>query len=97
MVLSAVPILRVCSDVLGLQLMIPQGLDKQYRLCVTLAGVVNVVLAVALARHWSYMGAAWAIVLSEVLLTSGIWLSLTSGGADPFTPRRELTQVMAEA
>ena len=74
---QAVPVMRVLSlllpaiaisTVLGMQWMLPLGMDAAYNKIIISAGFLNVVLASLLASRWQQMGMAWSVVASEYLV-----------------------------
>ncbi len=83
---SAIPVLRVLAFVLPLgalsyalhtQWMLPLGMDRPLVIIITGVGFLNVVLALILAPHYAHIGMAWAVVLSELVLTMSsiyVWL-----------------------
>jgi PST family polysaccharide transporter len=71
-ILALVPVARAVSDVLGLQWMISHGLDREYTICLSVAGAASLGAALFLSRNWGPVGAAWAVVSSEVLLAAGV-------------------------
>jgi PST family polysaccharide transporter len=71
-ILAIVPLARATSDVLGLQWMISHGLDREYTICLSVAGFTSLALALFLSGTWGQYGAAWAVVSSEVLLAAGV-------------------------
>jgi PST family polysaccharide transporter len=87
----AVPVLRVLalllplvagSAVMGLQWMVPMGMDRAFNAVVAAAGLVNVTLAVLLAPRFGSLGMAWAVVASEAGVTVAMaWLLHRSGRA----------------
>lgn len=90
----AVPALRLLafllplialSNVLGIQWMLPLGLDRPFNAIIVGAGLVNLALAVVLAPRLAHIGMALAVVTSEFLVTLGMWLYLRGKGRDPFT------------
>ena len=65
---AVVPVLRVLAlslpviafgTVLGVQWVLPLGLDRQFATVVIGAGVLNLILACLLAPHWKAVGMAW--------------------------------------
>ncbi|SRR5579883_108637 len=71
-IFAFVPLLRVINDVLGLQWMISHGLDREYTICLAIAGIGSTSLALFLSKNWAQVGAAWAVVSSEALLAAGV-------------------------
>lgn len=88
----AVPVLRILallvplialSNVLGIQWMLPLGLDRPFNAIIVGAGFLNLALAVFLAPHLQHVGMALAVVISELWVTLGMWLYLRKRGKDP--------------
>ena len=78
---QSVPVLRIlalllpaiaASTVLGIQWMLPLGMDGAYNVIVVSAGLVNVGLAFCWAPHWQQTGMAWAVVVTEYLVLIAI-------------------------
>lgn len=88
----AVPVLRLLalllpiialSNVLGIQWMLPLGLDRNFNVIIVSAGLLNLVLAVLLAPHFGPMGMAWAVVISEAFVTLAMYAVLSRRGLSP--------------
>lgn len=84
-VLALLPPLIAISNVLGIQWMLPLGLDRPFNIIILGAGLINIVLAVILAPRYAHIGMAWAVVLSEVFATGSMYMFLRSRSIDPFT------------
>jgi PST family polysaccharide transporter len=89
---GAVPVLRVLSllvplialsTVLGIQWMVPLGMDRAFNSIVVSAGAVNIVLAVLLAPRFGEMGMAWSVVAAEAYVTAGMYVILWRRGLNP--------------
>jgi PST family polysaccharide transporter len=63
-----VPFVAV-SNILGMQWMLPFGMDKAFNRIVVTAGVVNVVLAFVLAPILGPLGTAWSVVAAQGFVT----------------------------
>ncbi len=83
-VLALVAPLAAAGNVLGIQWMLPLGLDRQFVRIVVCAGLLNVGLAVWLAPTLGAVGMAWAVVGAEAAAAAGMWLFLRVGRLDPF-------------
>jgi polysaccharide transporter, PST family len=57
------------SSVLGIQWMLPLGMDAVFNKIIVSVGVLNVALAMWWAPRWQHAGMAWAVVFSEWLVT----------------------------
>ncbi len=78
---SAIPVLRILSlllpvtavsTVLGIQWMLPLGMDGVYNVIVISAGLLNVGLAVLWASQFQQIGMAWAVVVTECMVTLAV-------------------------
>ncbi len=69
-IIAFLPFLIALSNVLGIQLMIPLGMDRAFTLVLLSAGLLNVTLAVLLAPAWQAAGMAVSVLLSEIFVTS---------------------------
>lgn len=92
---TAIPVLRILaallpivalSNVLGIQWMLPHGMDRPFNGIIMSAGAFNILLAVILAPHFGAIGMAIAVVVSEGYVTLAMVLvvgrqHLTHGGS----------------
>jgi polysaccharide transporter, PST family len=67
--IALLPFIIAISNVLGIQTMIPFGLDRQFSRILIAAGVVNVALAVPLIRLFGAEGAGAAVLCTEFIIT----------------------------
>ena len=90
---AAVPVLRILalllpmiaiSNVLGIQWMLPLGLDRPFNAIILSAGLINMILALILAPRYAHIGMAWSVVLSEAFATSCMYAFLHRREIDPF-------------
>lgn len=77
------------SNMLGLQWMLPLGLDKPFNRIILAAGALNLTLAACFAPLWAQMGMAAAVVLAEVFVTVAMYVYLRFKGLDPLTSKKE--------
>jgi PST family polysaccharide transporter len=85
--LPAIGVLRVASlvipsvavsNILGLQWMLPFGMDRAFNRIVVCAGVLNVVLAVILSSRFGPVGTAWSVVASQGFVSTSMLVALLS-------------------
>lgn len=70
------------SRILGVQWMLPLGMDRQFNYLVIGGGLFNLVLIVLMVPAWQSVGMAIAFVLTETLIAVGmIWVLQRSGYA----------------
>jgi PST family polysaccharide transporter len=101
--LPAVPVVRILcvllpavatSNVIGIQWMLPCGLDKECNRIVLGAGVLNCILACALAPHLGAIGVSIAVAVTEVCVTGGLYVLLTRRKMNPFRMTKSLEEVV---
>lgn len=73
------------SNVLGIQWMLPLGMDRPFNAIIVGAGFLNLTIAVFLAPHLQHVGMALAVVISELWVTLGMWFYLRKRRKDPFS------------
>jgi PST family polysaccharide transporter len=75
---AAAPVLRLLAiiaplmaigNVLGIQWMLPLGMDRSFNTVITLAGLLNLGLSIVLAPRFGSMGMATAVVISELFVS----------------------------
>jgi len=100
---QAIPVLRILSfllptistaNVLGIQWMLPLGMDRAYNKAVISAGLLNLGLAAWWASRWQQVGMAWAVVSAETLVTSLICIFLWRSGLQPWKREDILTEAL---
>jgi O-antigen/teichoic acid export membrane protein len=74
--MSVLPFVISFSNVLGVQAMLPMGLDAQFSRIVTVCGLVNVVLLLSLGAAFREVGAAVAVLVTETLVSLAMALAL---------------------
>ncbi|WP_038055490.1 flippase [Thermus amyloliquefaciens] len=84
-ILALIVPLIALSNVLGIQWMLPLGLDRPFNVIIVGAGLANLALAVVLAPRLAHVGMALAVVVSELLVTLGMWLYLRAHRRDPWS------------
>lgn len=79
---QAVPVLRilivsvviaVANNFLGVQSLVPFGLKSKLSRLVMLSGLISLVVTLPLAFYFGAIGAAWSVVLIELLILAGLW------------------------
>lgn len=102
---AAVPVMRILSlllpavavsTVLGIQWMLPLGMDAVYNKIIISAGFLNLMLALAWASRWQQMGMACAVVFSEYLVTIAVCVVLLKRKISPFTETSTLHYKLKE-
>lgn len=102
---EAIPVLRILSlllpatavsTVLGIQWMLPLGMDGLYNTIVISAGLLNVGLAVMWASQFQQIGMAWAVVVTEGLVMVAVFAVLSHRKLNPFSNSPSLPVQIAE-
>lgn len=83
--IAFLPFVIGISNVLGIQTMLPMEMDKQFSKIVVLAGALNIALAIPLIRFSGAPGAAAAVLVSEVFVTTAMALALQREGVPIFS------------
>ncbi len=83
-VLAIILPLVALSNVLGIQWMLPLGLDRPFNTIILIAGLINLGLAIFLAPRYGPLGMAWAVVSSEAFVTVGQFITLWLKKLVPF-------------
>ena len=77
-ILCFVPLILALGDLFGIQTMINLKMDKQFFNITLLGAGVGLVLNYFLSRQSGATGTAWAWLLTEVFITSTMWIFLYS-------------------
>jgi PST family polysaccharide transporter len=86
---AAIPVLRVLallipltalSNVIGVQWMLPLGMDRAFNNVIVSAGILNVILAVFLAPRAGAVGMAISVVGAEAFVAIAMWWVLKRSG-----------------
>jgi PST family polysaccharide transporter len=99
----SVPVLRLLAllvplvaigNVLGIQWMLPLGMDRVFNKIILAAGFINLILALILAPVYTEIGMAWAVLVAEAFVSVTMYLVLRSEKRDPlsypFVPETEV-------
>jgi len=83
-VLAFLPLLVGLNGVLGIQWMLPLGMDYSFNVIILTAGLLNMGLAILLAPGFAGPGMAWAVVSSELYVVIAMYFWLSRKRRDPF-------------
>jgi PST family polysaccharide transporter len=81
----AIPVMRIASivipvcavsNILGIQWMLPFGMDRAFNRIVVTAGLMNVVLAVILSKNFGPVGTALSVVTSQTFVSTCMFIAL---------------------
>jgi len=79
-IIAFLPFLIALSNVLGIQLMIPFGMDQAFTLILFSAGIINISLAILFVSIWKAVGMALSVLLSEMFVTLTMFIVLKKKG-----------------
>lgn len=86
-VLAFVPVVVSLSNMLGIQTMINLKMDKTF-FAITLCGAIaSIFLNLILVNRFGFIGSAWCWVLTEIFITSAMFIALTRKGIHLFDKR----------
>jgi O-antigen/teichoic acid export membrane protein len=78
--MGLLPVLLGLSNVFGVQTMLTFGMNREFNRIVTSSAVINLLLTFPFAYFWGAAGAAIAIVLTELFVTTAMFLKVRSMG-----------------
>lgn len=84
-ILALLPLVASFSTALGTQWGLPLGLERPINVVTAVAGLIDIGLAVCLARPFAGIGMAWVAVTSELFVAGGIYFVLRIRGLAPLT------------
>ena len=73
------------SSFLGLQWMVPLGMDRPFNTIILSSGIFNILLGIILATRYSYIGMAVGVVTTELLVAVTMYIYLRMKRIDPIT------------
>ncbi len=84
-----IPLVAI-SNVLGIQWMLPLGMDKTFNAIIIGASLLNLAMAVTLVPLMGAMGMVWAVVTTETLVVAGLYILLRWRKLDPVMGIKEV-------
>jgi polysaccharide transporter, PST family len=75
-ILSSLVFIIAVSNILGLMIMLPMGLRREFTRCTIFGAVVGISLVIPFAYYDGAVGASIAAVLAEIAVTSAMYLTL---------------------
>jgi O-antigen/teichoic acid export membrane protein len=75
-VLSAVPVVVILSNLLGLQILLPMGLNRAFASCVSVGSLVAFAAIYPMVAHFGAIGAALVVLGAEVVVSTAMCLSI---------------------
>jgi PST family polysaccharide transporter len=82
--LAVLPTVIACKNILGVQWMVPLGLDRRLNAIMLLAAAFHLALTVTLASRFGHLGMAAAVVATEILIPLSMFSTLRAARQDPF-------------
>jgi PST family polysaccharide transporter len=82
--IALLPFIIAISNVLGIQTMIPFGLDRQFSRILIGGGLLNLVIAVPLIKLFAARGAGASVLITETMITATMMFVLRNHGIHPF-------------
>jgi PST family polysaccharide transporter len=78
--LAPLPLVIGLSNVLGVQIMLPQGINRGFNLILASAAAISLLLIGPMAKHWGAPGAAQTMLLVELWVTGSMAMLLWRKG-----------------
>ncbi len=79
-ILAALPLLSALSAALGVQWLLPLGLDRSFNFSIYAGGAANLIAAITLAPRYGGVGMAVAVVIAELVIITGFLIALRRSG-----------------
>jgi PST family polysaccharide transporter len=86
-ILAWLPIIIICSNILGIQTMLPLGMDRQFSRVLLLAALIDMVAFLPASYQWGAVGAAWTNIAIELFVTLILAIGLHRAGLSPLTSK----------
>jgi PST family polysaccharide transporter len=81
-ILSFLPLIIGLSNVFGIQVMVNFGMKRTMTKVLAAAGFLNVALALILVVHWRHVGISVAVLVTEIFVTTVMYVILRRRGLD---------------
>lgn len=83
-ILSPLPFLGGMSNALGIQWMLPLGMDRAFNAIIALGAALNLALVFGAGAQRGATGIAWCIIATEAFVVAAMLTYLRAAAADPF-------------
>jgi O-antigen/teichoic acid export membrane protein len=83
-VMAFIPLIMCWNNLLGIQTMINLKMDKPFFRITLLGAVSSIILNLILVNKIGYLGTAWSLLLTEMLITLMMYIFLTKKGISIF-------------
>jgi len=80
--MAMLPFIIAISNVLGIQTMIPFGLERELSRIYVVAGLGSLALSISLIRHYAALGAAMSVLTVELAIIVCMWAALRTRGVN---------------
>jgi len=87
-ILAFLPFITALSNVLSVQVMVNFGLKRLLARILTVAGILNIVMALLLVVPLKHVGAALASLSAEIFVTLAVFIALRRNNLDVFSTKR---------
>lgn len=74
--IALLPVIVAISNVLGIQTMVPFGMDKQFSRILIFSGLLNVLMGIVLIKLYGAAGAGISLLITETFVTVGMIICL---------------------
>lgn len=80
---STIPLIVALSNILGIQIMMNLGMDKQFFKITATAGVASIFLNFLTVKRWGYLASTYNWMFTEVFILFLMYLVVRKKGLDP--------------
>ncbi|MGY0159570.1 flippase [Edwardsiella tarda] len=88
--LSPIPIIVGCSNILGIQTLLTCGYKKEFSKILILSGVLNIAIIYPLCSMYNAIGAAASVLITEVFVTASMFYVVLNNKIPIWESKREV-------
>lgn len=93
---STIPLIVALSNILGIQIMMNLGMDKQFFKITASAGVASIFLNFLTVKRWGYLASTYNWMFTEVFILFLMYLVVRKKGLDPINKQYWKLSVIME-
>ena len=75
-IMAIIPLFFSLNNVLGIQIMLNLGMDKQFFKITAYAGILSILLNVLIIKRWGYIGSTINMLMTELFLFCSMYIAL---------------------
>jgi PST family polysaccharide transporter len=84
-ILAFIPMIVGMSNIFGMQIMLNLKMDKTFFKITASGALLSILLNLVMVRYWGYIGSALNWLLTEIFITTTMYITLVKKGIQPFS------------